>query len=413
MDKQLENIDVDSLEPYEKLVYEVLTEGKAKTDRTGTGTYSLFGKQIRYDLNDGFPLISTKKVNYNSVIGELIWFLRGDTNINYLHDNKIKIWDEWADDYGFLGSIYGSQWRQWYHVSDDYIKVNRIVDDCIDNLPVIDDSDEIVFSPKIKQLWDDLVEEGFIGGDWNTFSVFYHDIKFVPGFNQWYRSENEFVLNPCYYGTDVVNKQSAIFIPMWYNNELAKERGIVNNVVNKVKTIVSDDDNSVNADVLTRRKIYYDQIDDIINTINNNPDSRRIILNAWNVAEIDNMALPPCHTMFQFYIEDGKLSGQLYQRSADLFLGVPFNIASYSLLIHMVARKTGLEVGEFVWTGGDCHIYSNHIEQVKTQLSREHKGYPEISFANDPHTDLDKYEISDVIIKGYDPHPFIKGVVSV
>ena len=261
--------------PYEDLLRDVLNNGTKKSDRTGTGTRSVFGRQIRYDLSDSFPLITTKKVHTKSIIGELLWFLNGDSNVGYLQDNGIRIWNEWADDNGDLGPVYGVQWRSW---------------------PTPD------------------------GG-------------------------------------------------------------------------------------------HIDQITNVVEDLKNNPDSRRHIVSAWNVSEIDNMALPPCHLLFQFYVADGKLSCQLYQRSADLFLGVPFNIASYSLLTHMVAQQTGLEVGEFIWTGGDCHIYDNHVEQVTEQLSREPRPYPQLEL-NKANTLFD-YDFNDFTITGYDPHPPIKGKVAV
>ena len=261
--------------PYEDLLRDVLENGTKKSDRTGTGTRSVFGRQIRYDLSDSFPLITTKKVHTKSIIGELLWFLNGDSNVGYLQDNGIRIWNEWADDNGDLGPVYGVQWRSW---------------------PTPD------------------------GG-------------------------------------------------------------------------------------------HIDQITNVVEDLKNNPDSRRHIVSAWNVSEIENMALPPCHLLFQFYVADGKLSCQLYQRSADLFLGVPFNIASYALLTHMVAQQTGLEVGEFVWTGGDCHIYDNHVEQVTEQLSREPRPYPQLEL-NKANTLFD-YDFNDFTITGYDPHPPIKGKVAV
>lgn len=261
--------------PYEDLLRDVLENGTKKSDRTGTGTRSVFGRQIRYDLSDSFPLITTKKVHTKSIIGELLWFLNGDSNVGYLQDNGISIWNEWADDNGDLGPVYGVQWRSWPTPDGEHI----------------------------------------------------------------------------------------------------------------------------------------DQITNVVENLKNNPDSRRHIVSAWNVSEIDNMALPPCHLLFQFYVADGKLSCQLYQRSADLFLGVPFNIASYSLLTHMIAQQTGLEVGEFVWTGGDCHIYDNHIEQVTEQLSREPRPYPQLEL-NKANTLFD-YDFNDFTITGYNPHPTIKGKVAV
>lgn len=261
--------------PYEDLLRDVRAVGTRKDDRTGTGTLSVFGRQLRYDLSEGFPLITTKRVHVRSVVGELLWFLRGDTNVRWLQERGISIWDEWADERGDLGPVYGYQWRSW---------------------PAPDGS-------------------------------------------------------------------------------------------------------------------HVDQIAQVIESIRTNPDSRRHIVSAWNPALVDEMALPPCHAMFQFYVADGKLSCQLYQRSADLFLGVPFNIASYALLTHMIAAQTNLEVGDFVWTGGDCHIYSNHLEQVETQLSRDPYPYPTLRLA--PNASLMDYDIDDVVFENYQHHPGIKAPVAV
>ncbi|MCL9980690.1 MAG: thymidylate synthase [Bacteroidia bacterium] len=261
---------------YETFLKHVLENGAKKTDRTGTGTISVFGGQIRFDLSEGFPLITTKKVHLKSIIHELLWFIKGETNIAYLKENGVSIWDEWADENGELGPVYGKQWRSWE------AKDGRIID----------------------------------------------------------------------------------------------------------------------------------QISEAINMIKNNPDSRRILVNAWNVGEIDQMALMPCHTMFQFYVANGKLSCQLYQRSADLFLGVPFNIASYALLTLMMAQVCHLQPGDFVHTFGDAHIYSNHIEQVNLQLTREPRPYPIMKINPDVKSLFD-FVYSDFQVEGYDPHPAIKGAVAV
>ncbi|AZA13052.1 thymidylate synthase [Corynebacterium choanae] len=261
--------------PYEDLLADIMANGIHKQDRTGTGTTSVFGRQLRFDLTAGFPLITTKKVHMHSIVGELLWFLRGESNIKYLHDHNVTIWDEWADEHGELGPVYGVQWRSW---------------------PTPD-------------------------------------------------------------GTHI------------------------------------------------------DQITGLLEQITNQPDSRRQIVSAWNVAAIDAMALPPCHLLFQTYVADGKLSLQLYQRSADMFLGVPFNIASYSLLTHMLAQQAGLQVGEFIWTGGDCHIYDNHRNQVTLQLSRTARPYPQLQL--NKAADLFSYDFSDIVISGYDPHPPIRGQVAV
>jgi len=264
------------MKQYLDLMQHVLDNGAQKHDRTGTGTVSVFGYQMRFNLQEGFPMVTTKKLHLKSIIHELIWFLTGDTNIKYLKDNGVRIWDEWADADGNLGPVYGSQWRSWPTPDGQHI----------------------------------------------------------------------------------------------------------------------------------------DQITNIINTIKNNPDSRRIIVSAWNVAEIENMALPPCHAFFQFYVADGKLSCQLYQRSADIFLGVPFNIASYALLTMMVAQVCGLEAGDFVHTLGDAHLYNNHIEQANLQLSRAPKHLPTMKINPDVNSIFD-FKFEDFTLENYEPHPHIKGVVAV
>ncbi|MCK5781375.1 MAG: thymidylate synthase [Flavobacteriales bacterium] len=264
------------MKQYLNLIETVLEKGVKKEDRTGTGTTSVFGHQMRFDLSEGFPMITTKKVHLKSIIHELLWFLEGDTNIKYLTDNGVRIWNEWADENGDLGPVYGAQWRSWTGA--------------------------------------------------------------------------------------------------------------------KGQTI--------------------DQITQAIDQIKNNPDSRRIIVSAWNVGELDQMALMPCHAFFQFYVADGKLSCQLYQRSADIFLGVPFNIASYALLTMMMAQVTGLEAGDFVHTFGDAHIYSNHMEQVDLQLSREIRKLPTMKINPNVKSIFD-FKFEDFELEGYDPHPHIKGAVAI
>jgi len=264
------------MKAYLDLMQHVLNEGTQKHDRTGTGTISVFGYQMRFNLQEGFPLVTTKKCHLRSIIHELIWFLKGDTNIAYLKENGVSIWDEWADENGNLGPVYGSQWRSWPTANGQHI----------------------------------------------------------------------------------------------------------------------------------------DQIKQVINQIKTNPDSRRLIVSAWNVGEIENMALPPCHAFFQFYVADGKLSCQLYQRSADIFLGVPFNIASYALLTMMVAQVCGLQAGDFVHTLGDAHLYNNHLEQTHLQLSREPRPLPSMKL-NPNVSDIIDFTFEDFTLENYDPHPHIKAPVAI
>ena len=261
---------------YLDLMRRVRGEGARKNDRTGTGTLSVFGHQMRFDLRDGFPMVTTKKLHTRSIIHELLWLLSGDTNIGYLKDNDVSIWDEWADESGELGPVYGAQWRSWP----------------------------------------------------------------TPGGGQ------------------------------------------------------------------------VDQIKQVIDTLRRDSDSRRIIVSAWNVGELDKMALAPCHCLFQFYVADGHLSCQLYQRSADIFLGVPFNIASYALLTHMVAQQSDLKVGEFIWTGGDCHLYMNHLKQTEQQLDREPLSLPRLAIRRKPASIFD-YQLADFEILGYQSHAHIKAAVAV
>jgi len=264
------------LRQYLDLMQRVLDGGAQKNDRTGTGTLSVFGHQMRFDLSGGFPLVTTKKIHTRSIIHELLWFLKGDTNIAYLNENNVTIWDEWAGPNGDLGPVYGAQWRSWPTPTGEVV----------------------------------------------------------------------------------------------------------------------------------------DQISQVVDALRRDPDSRRIIVSAWNVAELNRMALAPCHCLFQFHVADGYLSCQLYQRSADIFLGVPFNIASYALLTHMVAQQTDLKVGDFIWTGGDCHLYLNHLDQAREQLKREPLQLPRLALQRRP-VDLFDYSFADIEIVGYESHPHIKAAVAI
>ncbi|MFK8051574.1 MAG: thymidylate synthase [Woeseiaceae bacterium] len=264
------------MQQYLELMQRVRSEGARKEDRTGTGTLSVFGHQMRFDLSAGFPLVTTKKLHLKSIVGELLWFLSGDSNVRWLQEHGVSIWDEWADEQGDLGPVYGVQWRSW---------------------PTPDGR-------------------------------------------------------------------------------------------------------------------HIDQMSTVLEQLKQQPDSRRILVSAWNVSQLDEMALMPCHCLFQFYVADGRLSCQLYQRSADIFLGVPFNIASYALLTHMVAQQVGLDVGDFIWTGGDCHLYLNHLEQADEQLSREPRALPKLQIARQPASLFD-YAMEDFTFEGYDPHPLIRAKVAV
>ena len=264
------------MQQYLSMMRHIRDTGARKEDRTGTGTLSVFGHQMRFDLGQGFPLVTTKKLHIRSIVHELLWFLSGDSNVRYLQENGVSIWDEWADDNGDLGPVYGVQWRKWKGAGED----------------------------------------------------------------------------------------------------------------------------------------TFDQITDVVDRLRQEPDSRRILVCAWNVAELPGMALPPCHCLFQFYVADGRLSCQLYQRSADVFLGVPFNIASYALLTHMMAQQADLKVGDFVWTGGDCHLYLNHLEQADEQLSREPLPLPRLAIRRKPDSIFD-YRFEDFEILNYESHPHIKAAVAV
>jgi thymidylate synthase len=302
---------------YLDLLRHVMEQGKFKADRTGTGTYSLFGAQARFPLQSSFPLLTTKKLHLRSIIYELLWFLRGDRDISYLQENKVTIWDEWADKAtGDLGPVYGKQWRHWVKTKSEPRK----------------SPDPAASHPTLFDL-----------GEFTD-------------------------------GTSGVTP--------------------------------------LGPRLRRRNKWGIDQIAKVIEEIKENPDSRRLIVNAWHLADIDSMALPPCHTLFQFYVNEGELSCQLYQRSADIFLGVPFNIASYALLTLMVAQVCGLKPGDFVHTYGDLHLYANHVEQAKLQLTREPRPLPQMKL-NPAVKHIDKFKFEDFELANYDPHPAIKAPVAV
>jgi len=314
------------LKQYLDLCEHVLHNGLYKEDRTGTGTISTFGYQMRFDLQKGFPLLTTKRTLFRLIASELLWFIKGDTNIKYLLQHNNNIWNEWA-------------FKKWVE-SDEY-----------------DGPDMTDFG--LRSLKDE---------------------AFAQSYNEQMALFKEKVLN---------------------DDEFARKYGDLGNVYGKQWRAWK-----------TSQGETIDQLKEVIETIKTNPDSRRLIVSGWNPEDVPSMALPPCHTLFQFYVQEGKLSCQLYQRSADVFLGVPFNIASYALLTHLIAHECGLEVGEFIHTFGDAHIYSNHVEQVKLQLSREPKQLPELKLNSDKKSVFD-FEMEDISIEGYDPHPLIKAPIAV
>lgn len=315
-----------SEQAYLQLLKDCLEKGERKEDRTGTGTISMFGYQMRFPLAEGFPLLTTKRVPFKLVASELLWFIKGDTNIKYLLQNKNNIWNEWA-------------FKRWVESSD------------------------------------------YEGPDMTNFGLrSQQDEQFAASYEEQLAIFKERVLN---------------------DDEFAAKYGELGDVYGKQWRAWRTTQNDV-----------IDQLADVIHTIKTNPDSRRMIVSAWNPEDIPTMALPPCHTMFQFYVSEGKLSCQLYQRSGDIFLGIPFNIASYALLTHLIAHECGLEVGDFVHTLGDAHIYSNHIEQIRTQLSRDPRPLPKLVLNTDK-TSIFDIELEDLAIEGYNPHPTIKAPVAV
>lgn len=425
--------------PYEDLLQDILDNGTIKKDRTGTGTLSVFGRQIRYDLSQGFPLITTKRVAWKSVKGELLWFISGDTNNNTLLDNGIKIWNDWR-------RPYDSSHRK----TIDVTKQSGSIDNQIFMLFPLNDNDVTHLSDEDKSLyalWWSIIGEVrsnphvTICNKWLQPQEFINDVKSLPQY--WYKRNNNKQLNMVLYGNWCGDYHYSPNTAVWISHKdknlyeshiddfIAKHHISHNTFATATEDELKEYDRLFQ---LRRKEIYHDgdlgsiygsqwrswrnpdgsttdQLTRVIETLKKNPDSRRMIVSAWNVSVLDDMALPPCHVLFQFYVANGKLSCQLYQRSADMFLGVPFNIASYSLLTHMIAQEVGLDVGEFIWTGGDCHIYTDHISQVREQISRTPRAYPTLVLQHKE--SIFDYTMDDIDIEGYDPHPAIKGNVSV
>lgn len=396
--------------PYEDSLKKILENGEVHKDRTGTGTLSIFHHSMSYDLNEGFPLITTKKLFSKGIIEELLWFISGDTNEHTLRDKNVHFWKEWARDDGELGPVYGKQLRNLESVQMVKPYIFDYIGDLtptviVDNIDGKDEHTEFLLSSWTKMItglnltshiegntpWS---ENEHVHEDWLTFSNFHRDARKLPGWTSAIDNKSDYVLDK---STKMMSNRFSPETTIWSPSHVAD----INN---------NGGLRSHNGSCFVYRRS--DQLEDIISSIRHNPDSRRHVISLWNSADINSMELPPCHgAIIQFYVNDGKLSCHMLQRSADMFLGVPFNIASYSLLTHLIAQQTGLDVGTFTWIGGDCHIYLNHVEQVKELLSREPRNYPKIRV--NKKASIDSYTIDDIEIIGYNPHPIIKADVAV
>lgn len=510
---------------YEDLLRHILANGTHKDDRTGTGTTSVFGVQLRFDLSKGFPLITTKKVHMKSIIWELLWFLQGNTNAKWLQDNGVRIWNEWQEEDGDLGPVYGSSWRSWYAPSNHMVQVERKFDrnanyvypynqdfhqsiECdlnteeiwaiedlgtrngnryykvqlksgfileisrpnwksLKNIHIVDGYAKTVVGVgftgqpikaehRLYNMWRNMLVRCYdqnsslykyygargvtVSPLWHSFENFVKTVSQVPGFHEWKRGERV-DLDKDYHGSSVYSPTTCVFLPPTHNTSRLDKEGKALTVQGKpyatytdwakgdkktghyaksrwdkglsYKNIPSSEVSWADPEEgkLWRKRVYIDQLSEAIQQIKTNPDSRRIIVMAWNPSALPDQALPPCHSFFQFYVADGKLSLQLYQRSCDVFLGHNFNLASYSLLLHMVAQQTGLEVGDFIHTIGDAHIYDNHRDQVALQLSREPYPFPTLKLRK--RDSIFDYEYEDFEIVDYVSHDAIKAPVAV
>lgn len=451
------------MQQYHDLLREILEKGVFKEDRTGVGTYSVFGHQIRFNLADGFPLVTTKKIHFKSIIHELLWFLRGDTNVKYLNERGVSIWDSWQDPYGSIGKGYGHQWRNWTKIELIEPKKSSFPCegklDCTPSVLGVAKGSEVDRDPHFYNIWSEMIHRCYnperehykwYGGSgvkvcdrWLKYDNFISDLPKIEG---WYNKCIDldfFSLDKDYYGSNTYAPDTCIW--------LSKDEQRLNTSRTKVVKVIDTQGKSsivvdlvdfcfrhrldystatkvirgerehtqgfyftevpVDSNVLVRCR-KFDQIRKVIQQIKNDPNSRRIIVSSWNTADIEEMLLPPCHTLFQFYVANGKLSCQMYQRSADVFLGVPFNIASYALLTHMIAQVCGYEVGDYVHTFGDLHLYKNHINQAITQLSREPFPLPKLEL-NKQVKSIDDFVYEDIQLVNYNYHPPIKAEVAV
>lgn len=518
---------------YLDLLRDLLNSGVYKDDRTGTGVYAIFGRQMRFDLGQGFPLLTTKKLHTRSIFHELIWFLRGDTNIKYLNANNVNIWNEWANENGDLPGIYAKQWRRWESDAEYIdlvprkekdkskstepadIEVESGKNECLGKSfisskfgsftikrylgadsgnsrylvqfqktkglteaswpnirggqvkdPMVatvagkgffgNDISKLNYDERLYSLWRNMISRCYdrknaqyknygakgvtVSDEWLCFSDFIRTVSQVPFYEKWKRNTVSYDIDKDYFGANQYSKKTCIFLKSSENIGLSTQSGnafrvdgrlfvsnyelarYLNVHPQRVSDWVSKGKRKKifdNVSILTPpsgymyRKIrIIDQIENVIKSLKNDPNSRRHIVTAWNPVDVPDTPLTPCHCLFQFYVADGKLSCQLYQRSCDTFLGVPFNIASYALLTHMIAQVCDLDVGEFIWTGGDIHLYSNHVDQARKQIEREPRPFPKLSLNRDIQS-IDGFNYEDITIEGYDPHPHIPGKISV
>ncbi len=469
------------MKPYLDLMQDILDNGYQKDDRTGTGTLSVFGRQLHFDLSEGFPLLTTKKLHIRSIIYELLWFLNGDTNIQYLTDNNVHIWDSWIAPYSLDREVVEVDVKKKEYVAytGDFKGGNGLNYKCgsVDN--------------KLRSLWAKMMQRCYdvnahnyksygqmnvsVCERWHSVKNFVEDVKLLPHWQYKLEDWNNFELDKDYYGANHYSPSTSVWLRKDENlcytkityptrvitsegkemmfitaNDAARHVGITTSSINrfindKLPKILKGNNRKFKGYIFEKAKIptgkvlryklldkgelgpiygrqwrswptqdgnSIDQISEVIAQIKENPNSRRLIVSAWNIADVDKMALPPCHLLFQFYVADGKLSCQLYQRSADTFIGLPFNIASYALLTHLVAQQCDLAVGEFVWTGGDVHLYLNHLEQARLQLTRKPYPLPQLKIKRKADS-IFTYQFEDFEILDYQAHPHIKAAVAV
>lgn len=448
------------MKAYLDLLQDILDNGKPCMDRTKTGTIRVFGRMMRFDLQQGFPLITTKKVHTRSIIHELLWFMRGESNIKYLNDNGVSIWDSWHDEDGSIGPGYGVQWRRW-----EQIHVTPCIQYEVPNQQKVEGLVSGVGTggeyreqePFLYNTWVEMLHrcynpsrkhyqwyggQGvFVDKTWHHYPNFVNDAKRLDGWWLKLDQPDEYSLDKDFYGSNKYGPDTCI----WSGQDeqrinTSRNCGAIKAtkpsgksfVTMSVKYLCQDyllDESTVYkclrgernqtkgwsfeyVDTARCRVRFHDQLALAIAKIRHNPNDRRIIVSAWNTARISEMALPPCHLLFQFFVQDGKLSCLMYQRSCDTFLGVPFNIASYALLVHIIAKMTNLQPGEFIWTGGDVHLYNNHLDQARLQLTREPRPLPTLSI-DYRGQGINDWKFDDFVIEGYDPHPHIRAEVSV